>query len=511
MASAYAPDQIDPDHEVAIIGSGFSGIGAAITLRKMGIDSFVVLERADDIGGTWRQNDYPGLAVDMPTFIYSYPFEMIPDWSRLYAPRDEIKAYAGHCVEKYGVGPHLRFGRTVQKVVYDEAANLWRTHLQDGEILASRYVVSASGLLVEPKMPEIEGIDRFEGKIQHSAHWDHGFDLAGKRVAVIGTGASAIQIIPVIAEQASRLDIYQRTAIWMMGKPDLEISQAWQGLFRRLPVLQHLVRFLINGFVELSMGMGFIRYKRFPWMFDWLEKKLAASIRRQVDDPETAEKLIPGYSFFCKRPSFSNTYYPTFNRENVRLVTDPIERITNHAIVTRDGVQREVDVLICATGYSVFERRCMPNFEVEGRQGLNLGEFWQANRYQAYEGATVPGFPNLFLMMGPYSAAGASYFTMIDTQTRHLARCLERARKSGANYIEIREEPHQRDLEKVHRRREATVLFAGNCANANSYYFDERGDTPGLRPVTGLEHWLNSRLFRLSDYRFERHPLSPNH
>jgi cation diffusion facilitator CzcD-associated flavoprotein CzcO len=505
-AEYEAPIDAGLDHEVVIVGSGFSGIGAAISIEEMGIHDFVVLERADDVGGTWRQNDYPGLAVDMPTFIYSYPFEMRPEWSRLFAPRDEIKAYADHCVDKYGIRPHIRFGASVRRARYDEAANHWQIELESGEAISCRYLVSASGLLVEPKMPEIEGLEDFEGKVQHSAHWDHGYDLAGKRIAVIGTGATAIQIVPVIAEQAARLDIYQRTAIWMLSKPDFAIPEGWQRLFRRLPFVQHLIRFLINAFVEVSMGMGFVRYERFPWIFDWLEKRLAQSIRDQVDDPETAEKLIPDYSFFCKRPSFSNAYYPTFNRENVHLVTDPITRITQRGIETKSGEERPVDVLICATGYSVFDRTCMPNFEVLGTRGVSLGEFWETHRYQAYEGATVPGFPNLFLMMGPYSAAGASYFTMIDTQTRHLTRCLKEARRRRANYIEIRQEPHERDLAKVDRRREETVLFAGNCTTANSYYFDKRGDTPGLRPVTGLEHWLNSRFFSLGDYRFERRP-----
>ena len=495
-----------PEYEVAVVGSGFSGLGVGIKLRKMGIDRFVILEKADDLGGTWRDNDYPGLAVDMPSFIYCYPFEMSPTWSRVYAPACEIKSYADHCADKYGVREHIRFGAAVERATYDEERNRWEIHLASGDLVTTRYVVNASGLLIEPRMPDISGLDTFDGKLLHSARWDHDCPLEGKRVAVIGTGATAVQLVPAIADRVSHLDVYQRTAIWLMGKPDAAISEGTQRWLRRLPFLQHAVRYAINGMVELSMGMGFIRYRRFPWIFDWLEKKLIASMREQVDDPETQEKLIPPYSFFCKRPSFSNAYYPTFNRENVDLVTDPIVKVERDAIVTESGERHPADVIICATGYSVFDRRSAPTYEIVGRGGRNLGAFWQDERFQAYEGATVPGFPNLFLMMGPYSAAGASYFTMIDTQTKHLERCLRRARRLGANTIEIREEAHARDFAKVGRRRADTVLFAGDCTRSNSYYFDAHGDTPGLRPVTGFEHWWNSRRFPLADYRFERRP-----
>lgn len=498
-----------PEHEVIIVGCGFSGLGAGIKLKQMGVHQFVILEKADDLGGTWRDNDYPGLAVDMPSFIYCYPFEMRAEWSRVYAPAREIKAYADGCADTYGVRPHIRFGCSVARARYDEALNRWEVTLESGERITSRYLVSASGLLIEPKMPEIEGIDGFAGKLLHSADWDHDHDLAGQRVAVIGTGATAIQLIPAIVDRVAHLDVYQRTAIWLMGKPDAEISPGTQKLLRRLPFLQHFVRYAINGIVEATMGLGFIRYKRFPWMFDWLEKNLIKSIREQVDDPETQEKLIPNYSFFCKRPSFSNVYYPVFNRDDVALVTDPISRVTADAVVTADGVEHPVDTLICATGYSVFDRSSAPTYEILGRDGRDLGEFWDENRYQAYEGATVPCFPNLFLMMGPYSAAGASYFTMIDTQTRHLERCLRTARKRGANYIEVTQAAHDRDFEKVKRRREATVLFGGDCTRSNSYYFDRHGDTPGIRPVTGAEHWLNSRLFSMRDYSFASRPAAP--
>ncbi len=492
------------DHEVVIIGSGFSGLGAAVALHEMGIDDFVILEREGELGGTWVQHDYPGLEVDMPFFIYSYPFEMKSDWSRVYPTGPEMKAYTLHCADKYDLRQRTRTGTTVDRAEFDPSDSLWRITIAGGETIVSRFLVSATGLLVQPRMPDIEGIDDFEGKIIHSARWENDYDLTGKRVAMIGTGATAIQLIPAIADRVEQLDVYQRTAIWLLPKPNPKLSRAIQRAFEILPFLQVLTRWLTNLVVEISMGMGMIRYSRFPWIFDWIEKKAVEYIRGEIDDPEMAEKLIPNYSFFCKRPSFSNSLYATFNRPDVELVTDPIERITKSGLVTKDGTTREVDVLVCATGYNVFNRTCTPGYELIGKDGVNLGEFWEENRFQAYEGATVPGFPNLFLFMGPYSAAGASYFTMIDTQSKHMTRCLREARKRGANYVEVKEPAHARDFEKVNRRRSGTVLFAGRCSTANSYYFDANGDTPGIRPVTGFEHWLNSRFFSLKNYLIEK-------
>lgn len=493
-----------PDHEVIIVGSGFSGIGAAVALQKMGIQDFVILEREARPGGTWVQHDYPGLEVDMPFFAYSYPFEMKPDWSRLYPSAAELRDYTLHCVEKFGIARRIRCGAGVSKAEYDAVSNVWRVELESGEALVARYLVSATGLLVIPKMPDIEGIDAFEGKVVHTARWDHGYDVTGKRVAVIGTGATAIQVIPAIVDRVERLDVHQRTPIWLMPKRNPPLSPGFQRALRVAPFLQTLLRWLANVVVEIMMGMGLVRYKRFPWIFGSIEKKLVEYIRSEVHDPETQEKLIPRYTFFCKRPSFSNSYYAVFNRPNVELVTEPIARVTKHAIVTADGKQRQIDALVCATGYQVFNRKCMPGYEIIGRDGKNLGEFWEKNRLQAYEGATVPGFPNLFLFMGPYSTAGLSYFTMIDTQGKHLTRCLREARKRGADYIEVTQEAHDRDFAKINRRRQASVFFGGKCAGSNSYYFDEHGDAPGLRPVSGFEHWLNSRLFSLRDYTFEK-------
>lgn len=492
------------DHEVVIVGSGFSGIGAAIALRRIGIEDFVLLEREKAFGGTWIQHAYPGLEIDMPFFVYSYPFEPRWSWSQLYPLRDEIADYTRFCADKYGVTPRIRTGAAVREARWDEAENVWRTTLESGESLVSRYLVSATGLLVQPKLPDIPGIDEFEGKTIHTARWRSDVDLTGQRVAVIGTGATSIQLVPAIAEKVARIDLYQRTPIWLMPKPNPKLSPGFQQFLRFVPFMQRLLRWAMNLLVEVVFGLGFIRYTRHPGIFRAIERNLAEFIRREVHDPATQEKLIPSYAYFCKRPSFSNSFYASLNRPNVELVTEPIARVSKRGLVTADGKEREVDVLVCATGYQVFNRKCVPGYELIGRAGRNLGEFWEKNRFQAYEGATVPGFPNLFLFMGPYSTAGLSYFTMIDTQSKHMTRVLKAARRRGSDYAEVRQEAHDRDWAKVLRRAQQTVFANGNCAQANTYYVDGYGDSPGLRPVTGFEHWLNSRFFPLRDYTFER-------
>jgi len=497
-----AAEARDVDFEVVIVGSGFSGLGAGIELKRQGMNDFVILERADDLGGTWRDNTYPGLTVDVASTTYSYAFEPNPEWSRLYAPGAEVKRYADHCAEKYGVREHIRFGKSVAEARYDRRANAWTTTLENGERYVSRHLVSATGLFGPPKLPEIAGIESFAGHVMHTAKWDHGFDLAGKRVAVIGTGATAIQVIPEIVDRVASLDVYQRTPIWLLPKPDVAISERWKGIFRTVPGAQKAARVITNIFNELLFGIGFSHYRQFPYLYRWLERMGVAHIRKQVADPATQEKLIPKYTFFCKRPSFSNVYFPVFNRANVALVTEPIARVTESAIVTADGVAREIDVLICATGYSVFEKGIVPAFPVYGREGVEIGDFWSRTRFSSFQGITLPGFPNYFMIFGPYSAASASWFGMIDTQVRHFGRCLRTARKRGASCVEVKQQAYDDDFAGVLERRNSQVLYHGNCAQSRTYYFDRNGDAPLVRPMTQLGAWARSHLVRMDNYTF---------
>lgn len=492
------------DHEIVIVGSGFSGIGTAIKLRKAGWFDFIILERESDLGGTWRDNTYPGLTVDTLSSVYSFSFEQNPNWSRLYAPGKELKEYADHCAKKYNVLPHIRYNKNVAKIIYDEDRNLWTTHIQDGEIITSRYFISACGALINPKMPDIKGINIFKGKVIHASRWDHNYDLTDKKVAVIGTGATAIQLIPEIVEKVKHLDIYQRTPIWLMPKADRPVSESRKKAYRYIPLFQNLVRFKNMIQFEKFLGLGFVHNKQFPNYNKKIMEIGIAHIRRVVKDPVLQEKLIPRYSFFCKRPSVSNKYFPVFNRDDVELVTDPIDYITETGIVTTDGKTRGIDAMICATGFNIFNRSSMPTFEVIGKSKINLGEFWEKNRFQAYQGVSVPNFPNYFMVFGPYSVASPSWFGMIETQTRHLLRCLKRAKKRNANYIEIKQEAHKKDFEMVIKNRVNTVLYSGNCASANSYYLDANGDAPLIRPVASFTMWLKSHVFSLNNYFFAR-------
>lgn len=491
------------DYETVIIGSGICGIGAGIRMIKDGLGDFVILEKADDVGGTWRDNTYPGLAVDIPSLSYSFSFEQNPNWSSLYAPGKEMKAYVDHCAQKYGIRPHMRYNEEVSDSRYDEVNNVWVTRTAKGNTYVSRYLVSATGFLTLPKLPIIDGIEKFQGKVMHTGRWDHSYDLNDKRVGFIGTGATGIQAVPEIVNKVKSLDVYQRTAIWLLPKTEISFKPGLQKAFANIPGLQRLGRWLTILFTDVIMINLLIFNKYFSPIGRKLEKICIKHIRSQVDDPATQEALIPKYDFGCKRPSFTSKFYPVFNRDNANLVTTPISHFTENAMVTSDGTVREIDTLICATGFEVFQKGSVPTFKVEGRDGVDLSDFWEENRYQAFEGSTVPGYPNFFMMFGPYSVCTASWFGMVDTQSKHLVRCIKAAKKRGANYIEIKKSANDSNFQKVQSRTHLTIFKAGDCAASNSYYFDRHGDSPTIRPTMGFVHWLTSRLFRMNNYTME--------
>ncbi len=504
------------EHEVVIVGAGFSGIGIGIKLKEAGVSDFVIVDAADGVGGVWHHNVYPGVAVDIPSTTYSYSFEPNPSWTRAFAPGPELKAYAEHCVEKYGLADHLDLNRRVDSAEFDEAEDVWRVRTDRG-VITSRYLVSAVGLLDRPKRPEIEGIEDFEGPVLHTARWDSTVPLDG-RVAVIGTGASGLQVIPEIAKCADSLDVYQRTPIWVVPQPNGDIPERVRRLHRRAPITQRIIRIFTDGVGELIMTAGVVNHSRLPFLARLMERVCLRHLDRQVDDPELRERLRPRYAFGCKRPSFSSAYWATFNEPHVELITDPIARITAAGIVTSavdaetgEAVEalREIDALVLATGFKVMELGAVPAFPVHGVGGVELGRFWDENRFENYEGISTPLAPNFWLMNGPYSVAGSSWFSIIESGSRHIVRCITEARRRGAVRMTVKKQPHDRYTAGVREKQKHTALAQPSCALSNSYYFDRHGDTPFIRPVSGPQLWWASRTFNLDDYEYRRAEPAP--
>lgn len=490
-----------PDFEVAVIGAGFSGIGTAIKLDEAGIGDWVLLEEGDGVGGAWHWNTYPGIGVDIPSFSYQFSFEQRSDWSRVYAEGAELRDYADDCVDRYGLRLRIRFGARVTAAAFDAESHLWRLEVAEGPPVSARFVVGATGVFSQPKPPEIPGLGEFAGTVMHTARWDHDVELRGRRVALIGTGASAVQVIPAIAPEVEHLTVLQRTPVWCLPKPDGAIAPRTRRVLERVPGARRAARAASQAYVELTFPIAAHYHGLLP-LAKAGERTALKHLRREVEDPVMREKLTPRYGLGCKRPTFSNEYLSTFNRPNVDLETALIESITPAGVRT-SVAEHEADVLILATGFKVFERGNIPPFPVEGAGGVELADWWDANRFQAYEGVSVPGFPNLFLILGPYGYNGSSYFTLIESQARHIVRCLRRARSSGATAVEISEEANRRYFEQMLGRRDRQVFFSGTCATANSYYFDSHGDAP-FRPATTPEVAWRSGHFDLDDYRFTR-------
>lgn len=489
------------DADVIIIGSGFSGIGTGIKLKEAGY-SFIILERENDIGGTWRDNKYPGVAVDITSFTYSFSFEQNPNWSRVFAPGDELYNYANHCVDKYAIRDHFKFNSEVEKAVYNEDAHQWTVYLKNGKTYTSDILISATGALTDPKFPDIKGWETFKGKVIHTARWDNSIDLANKHVSVIGTGATSVQLVPTIAPKVKKLNVFQRTPIWIFPKPDSEIPTYLKQLFSFVPISQTTVRKITDSITQTVMVTSIINYRQYPFLIKYLEKICLNVLKRQVKDPEIRKKLTPNYGFGCKRPSFSNDYYSTFNRKNVELVTDGILEITEDAIITKDGTKYPTDVLIAATGFNVMKNTSYLNYELIGKNKLELGEFWRNNRLQAYQGCSIPEFPNFFIIFGPYAASGLSWFNMIEIQLSHIMRVLKEKKKRRAATFEIKQTAHDDYFRFILSKQKDTVFFNNNCAASNSYYFDKFGDAPFLRPLTVDKSKRMSETSDINHYRF---------
>ncbi|MEV6275240.1 NAD(P)/FAD-dependent oxidoreductase [Nocardia sp. NPDC051832] len=490
----------EPDFEVAIIGAGFGGLGAAVELRRAGIDRFVILDKNSDIGGTWHANTYPGVAVDIPSVYYSFSYAAPRTWSRLFAPGAEVKAYADQIADEYSLRQHIRLETHVTGATWDDETHRWRIET-GGESFTARFLIGAVGGLEVPRMPDIAGVDEFAGKVVHTARWDHEYDYQGKRIAVIGTGATALQLIPELAEQAAQLSVFQRTPIWVVPKVDFPIDWGPKQLLDGVPGLRRLVRLAVMTTFDTGVSTAGVFYRATNPLIGLTGRIIKRWYGTQVTDPALRARLTPDYALGCKRPSVSNKYLRTFTRDHVSLITDPIQKITPTAIVTSDGTEHEVDVLVCATGFKVMESGATPPFPIRGRDH-ELGEFWQEHRFQAYQGVSVPGFPNLFMITGPYGFAAASYIAMIECTARHARRVIMAARNRAATLAEIRPEPHERYWRKCLRRHRSALWLNNDCESANTYYINEHHDVAAIRPTTHAEMWWSNKFFPLEDYSY---------
>lgn len=488
------------DHEVIIVGAGFVGICAAIRLKDAGIEDFVLLERADDIGGTWRDNQYPGVAVDIPSVTYQFSFAQTGSWKRVFAHGSEVKSYVDQVADSHDVRSRVRLGREVTEAKWDERGHRWVVTTADGQVESARFLISAHGVFGQAQIPDIEGIDRFAGKTIHTLHWDHDHDLRGERVAVIGTGASSVQLVPAIADEVERLDVYQRTPIWIMPKPDVTIPPLARKVLDRLPAARWAARAAVSTGIELAMLFGVTNHARLPFLVKGIRKAAEAHLRNQVKDPAIRAKLLPKYEFGCKRPALSNDYWSSFNRENVELVTDGIRRVLPNAIETADGRVREIDTLVLATGFKFFEYDSVPGYVLRGEGGVDLRDWWLEHRFQAYEGITVPGFPNMFVIPGPHFATSWSWLIMAETQTRHALRVISHVRSKGATYASVRAEANEKFFADVQSRHQKGLFLDPSCDGSNTYYLDRDGEPSIVRPHSSVTARWRANHFPLSDY-----------
>jgi cation diffusion facilitator CzcD-associated flavoprotein CzcO len=474
--------------EVAVIGTGFAGLGMAIRLEQEGISDYVVFERAGEVGGTWRENHYPGCCCDVPSHVYSFSFELNPHWERGFAPQAEILEYLKHCAQKYGVRQRIRFHHEVTAAAWDVNERLWRIETTGGNHTA-RMLVNGGGALSEPKAPDIPGVDSFAGTSFHSARWDHDHDLTGERVAVIGTGASSIQFVPAIQPDVKLLHLFQRTPPWVIPRWDHEISRVEHALLR-IPFGPALIRSALYWMLE-SRVWGF----RHPRLMRAADRMGRWHLKRQVSDPELRRKLLPDYVMGCKRVLISDNYYPSLDQPNVELVTDPISEVREHSIVTQDGSEHEVDTIIFGTGFEVTKPPIAKR--IRGKDGRTLAEHW-GTTMSAYKGTFVPGFPNFAIMTGPNTGLGHnSMIYMVESQLEYVIGALRTMRERGARTVEVREPAVKQYGDELERAMKGTVWTAGHCA---SWYLDETGRNTTLWPSFSYKFRRATKEFDAAAY-----------
>ncbi|MCH7392819.1 NAD(P)/FAD-dependent oxidoreductase [Acinetobacter dispersus] len=474
--------------QVVIIGAGFAGIGAAIKLQQAGFTDFVVLEKADEIGGVWRANTYPGCACDVPSALYSYSFAPNPQWSRVFAQQQEIKTYIHNVAQQFDVKKYVRFGYEMLESAWDDQAKHWVVKTNQG-LIHARFAIMAGGPMHQPVLPKIKGLETFKGAQFHSAEWNHNVDLNGKKVAVVGAGASAIQFVPEIQAQVAKLTLLQRTPQWVLPKMDQSLPKLAQALFKVLPVTQRLTRYGVYGvFESLNSSM------HHPKLVSQIERLAKLNIRLGVKDPELRAKLLPDFTIGCKRVLQSNQWYPALAKPNVEVLRCGVEEVRGNTLIASDGSQHEVDAIIFGTGFEVSNPPIAK--QIRNKHGKSMDEVWQGSA-RGYLGTVVEGCPNAFVMFGPNIAVSSSALIIIEAQLAYILDMLKKVQAQQIETVEIRAEVLEQYNDEIQAALTNTVWNTGGCS---SYFIDRNGRNSTLWPWTTFE--MRARLAQcdLNDY-----------
>ncbi|MEU8631212.1 NAD(P)/FAD-dependent oxidoreductase [Amycolatopsis sp. NPDC048633] len=478
--------------KVVIVGTGFSGLGQAIQLEKAGIRDYVILEKATEVGGTWRDNSYPGCACDVQSHMYSFSYEQNPDWSRSFSPQPEIFDYLKGVADKYRLREKIRFGVELTGAHWDEQARRWTATTKDGREFVAQFLVSGVGGLHIPQVPQLPGIAKFKGQTWHSAQWNHEYDLRGKKVAVVGTGASAVQFVPKIAPDVAELTLFQRTPPWIMPKPDHAMPSWAQTLFKRVPGTQRLYRNALYWFLE-ARAIGFNGHPAIMKAGELIAKR---NIAKGIKDSVLRKKVTPDYTMGCKRVLISNDYYPALDRPNVDVNTSGIKEVKAHSIVDSAGVEHEVDAIVYGTGFKVTD--ALEYLDITGIDGRDLAKEWAAEGMQTHKGIAVSGFPNLFFLLGPNTALGHnSVVFMIESQSRYVVDAIKLAGSRDAAALDVRpgvQDKFQRDIQD---KLVKGVWTQGGC---KSWYLDAKGVNRTIWPGFTWRYWLETRKVDPADF-----------
>jgi cyclohexanone monooxygenase len=482
------------DFKIIITGTGFSGICVGIQLKKIGFHNFTIVEKANEVGGTWRDNTYPGAACDVPSNLYSFSFEPNPNWSRNYSGQKEILNYIKHCVKKYDLDQHIIYNWEVKGAVYFEKEGIWELENQLGKKLKANIAIVGNGPLHIPSLPDINGIKDFKGEIFHSAQWNHAYDLQDKNICVIGTGASAIQFVPEIQPKLKNLYLMQRTAPWVLPKPDGPFSATQNVLFEKIPFIQKINRDFIYYFNE-SQVVGMMYESRILKLGEYLGKR---HLKKNIKDEKLRQKLTPNFRLGCKRVLLSNNYYQAIAQPNVDVITDGIQQFTKDSVVTNDGKERKIDAIILGTGFHVADS--FQYYNVKGKNGVELKDVL-GNAPEAYYGTSINQFPNLFIMLGPNTGLGHnSMIYMIESQTNYIMDAIQKMLKEDIKSIDVKEEVQTKFNQEIQKKLEGTIWLSG----CKSWYLSEDGKNHTVWPGFTLEFRNRTKKINLDDYHIEK-------